>query len=313
MFPARDYVTGHRFTIARCTNGGLAVPPPQPAGEAMGQYYPAEYYGTSNERRFPWLVEQLQNALYAHRVRLVESATSSTCGRVLDVGCGRGLLLRVFRNRAWQVQGTELSAQAARYAREVVKIPVEIGRLETIGFADNSFDAVTMWHVLEHIPDPRVLMLEVRRILKPGGVFLVGVPNFGGWEARFCRDKWFHLDVPRHVTHLTKATLHEALRLTGFEERRWLGFAPEYDAFSFVQSALNRLGLQHNLLYNLLRGKGAKVLGGAHTPFWQIPLTLLLAAPLGILSLPATTIAGLCGQAGTTTVLAVKPLSTPAS
>jgi 2-polyprenyl-3-methyl-5-hydroxy-6-metoxy-1,4-benzoquinol methylase len=306
MFPARDFVTHHGFQIAHCPACGFDVTSPQPGIEELGAYYPAGYYGDAAERRFPWLIEVLQKALYARRVRVVESVGGAGPGRVLDIGCGRGLLLAAFRQRGWQTQGTELSEPAARYARQVAGVTVEIGRVEEIGFPANQFDAVTMWHVLEHVHDPRVVLAEANRILKPGGVLLVGVPNFSGLEARFFRDKWFHLDVPRHITHLTKAMLKSSLREHGFQDRRWSGFAPEYDAFSFVQSALNGLGLRHNLLYNLLRGKQAKILDGERTPRWHIAASLFLGAALGILSVPATLCAGLLEQAGTMTVLAVK-------
>ncbi len=306
MFPARDFVTHRAFQIAHCVACGFEITSPQPGIEEIEAYYPAGYYGNPEDRRFPPLVETLQKALYAQRVRMVESAAGTTRGRVLDVGCGRGLLLEAFRRRGWQPQGTELSDQAARYAREVAGIPVETGRLEEIGFPENYFDAVTMWHVLEHVHDPRVLLAEVSRILKPGGVLLVGVPNFSGLEARVFRDKWFHLDVPRHVTHLTKNTLKQALDENGLRDRRWSGFAPEYDAFSFLQSVLNRCGLRHNLLYNVLRGKQAKMIDGDQTPSWQVATSLVLGAALAVVSLPVTFVAGLIGQAGTMTVLAIK-------
>jgi len=277
----------------------------------VGAYYPSGYYGALGDRRFPKIVESLQQALYGWRVHQVESAASGGKKRVLDVGCGRGLLLQEFRRRGWEVQGTELSASSARYPREALNLPVEVGSLETIGFPAKHFDAITLWHVLEHVADPRALIGELHRILKPGGVLLIGVPNFGGAEARFFRDKWFHLDVPRHVTHLTKTMLQQALSENGFQARGWSGIALEYDAFSFVQSALNKIGLRHNLLYDLLRGKKAKVIGENRAPKWQIPVTFILAAALGLISLPVTLLAGLFGQAGTMTVVAVKEADEP--
>jgi SAM-dependent methyltransferase len=238
----------------------------------------------------------LQRQLYTRRVRWVERAAPAR-GRVLDVGCGRGLLLRAFQRHGWEVRGTEFSDGAARYPREMLGLTVDVGSLEDLALPAAHFDAVTLWHVLEHVPDPRVTLAEAHRLLKPGGALLVGVPNFGGWEARFARGRWFHLDVPRHLTHLTRATLTQALTAAGFRERAWSGFAPEYDAFSFVQSVENRLGLRHNLLYNVLRGQHAKVLHGTPAPVWQVALSLLLAAPLGLLSLPATTAPSLHGPA----------------
>ncbi|MGH7867532.1 MAG: class I SAM-dependent methyltransferase [Candidatus Dormibacteraceae bacterium] len=306
LFPAQDFVTNHQFQIAHCAACGFDVTSPQPDEEHIGAYYPAGYYGNPGTRRFPAPIEVLQKAMYAQRVRMVERVWGNKHGRVLDVGCGRGLLLQAFRRRGWEVRGTELSEPAARYALEVAHVPVDIGRVEEIGFPAEHFDAITIWHVLEHIHDPRVVLNEANRILKPGGVLLIGVPNFSGFEARFFRDKWFHLDVPRHVTHLTKQILKQALVENGFQDKCWSGFAPEYDAFSFVQSTLNKCGLRHNLLYNVLRGKQAKVMNGDRTPKWQVAASLSLAAVLGIVSLPATLCAGLLGQAGTMTALAVK-------
>jgi SAM-dependent methyltransferase len=307
LFPARDFITGHDFKVAQCSECGFAVTTPSPRGEEIADYYPTGYYGAVEDRRFPGIVEKLQNALYTLRVREVEAVANSGPGRVLDVGCGRGVLLQEFRRRGWGVQGTELSEKASSYARQTLKIPVEIGRLETIRFPANHFDAVTLWHVLEHVEDPRALLTEIRRILKPDGVFLVAVPNFGSFEARVSKDKWFHLDVPRHGTHFSADTLQDALTECGFEIRHTSSFAPEYDSFSFVQSALNLCGLRHNLLYDVLRGKRAKVLTGEPAPWWQVAASVLLGAAFGVISLPATLLAGFLGQGGTVSMLAVKP------
>src|SRR6267378_2623329 len=306
LFPARDFITGHDFKVAQCAECGFAVTHPQPGAQDMAAYYPNGYYGATEDRRFPHIVEKLQNALYTLRVREVEAVANKEPGRVLDVGCGRGVLLQEFRHRGWEVQGTELSEAAASYARQTLKIPVEIGDLEAIGFPPNYFDAFTLWHVLEHVANPRALLAEIHRILKPDGVLLVAVPNFGSLEARISKDKWFHLDVPRHVTHFSRATLEQALYESGFDLRHTSGFAPEYDFFSFIQSALNLCGLRHNLLYDIVRGKQAKVLSGEPAPWWQVAASLVLGAILGVLSVPATLLAGFTGQGGTVSILAVK-------
>ena len=129
----------------------------------------------------------------------------------------------------------------------------------------------------------------------------MSVPNFGSPEARTAGAGWFHLDVPRHLVHFTPQTLDATLREAGFDPVESTWFTPEFDAFSFVQSALNRLGLRHNALYDVLRGRAAKLgsAGGANAA-----ASVLLAAPLGILSLPATLVASLAGAGSTLTVLA---------
>ena len=303
LFSARDYVTGDSFVIERCRDCGIAFTLPQPAAARLARYYPPEYYG-GGARRFPAPVERLQRSLYRRRAAVVET----TCGRkgsILDIGCGPGLLLREFRDRGWQVHGTEFSAQSASHARDVLRLPISIQNISDLPFQDGSFDAVVMWHVLEHMIDPLSTVAQVARLLRPGGVFLCAVPNFGSVEARFARDKWFHLDVPRHLNHFTVPAFHALLATCGFIVERTSCVSLEYDYFSLTQSVLNRVGLRHNLLYNLLRGRRAKVLGETG-PVWQKIASLLLAAPLGLLSVPFTALAALFHTGATVTVYARK-------
>jgi SAM-dependent methyltransferase len=163
-----------------------------------------------------------------------------------------------------------------------------------------------MWHVLEHWPDPHEPLRAAARLLRPGGVFMAGVPNFASPEARATRDKWFHLDVPRHLVHLTPRWLRAELTQQGFAVRRFSYLAPEFDAFSFIQSSLNRLGFRHNLLYDLLRGRAAKVLRGGGAGWAQSAASVALAVPLGLLSVPATLGLAAARQGSSVTVYAVK-------
>jgi len=299
LFPARDYVTGDPFEIRRCGACGLALTWPAPGN--MERYYPDAYYGDAGEKRFIGPVEGLQRALYGSRVNLVEKALGRGGCRVLDVGCGRGFLLDAFRRRGWTVEGTEMSDASSSHARDVLGIPVHLGRIEELSLPAESFDAATLWHVLEHVTTPGTMLDAIRKVLRPGGVLLVSVPNFGSPEARATGAGWFHLDVPRHLVHFTPDTLDATLRASGFEPLEATFFAPEFDAFSFVQSTLNRVGLRQNALYDVLRGRAAKLGAGGGS---SAAASVALAAPLGVLSVPATLLASLAGAGSTLTVLA---------
>jgi SAM-dependent methyltransferase len=184
-------------------------------------------------------------------------------------------------------------------------LPVAIGELTELAFPSESFDAVVMWHVLEHVADPHATVSEVARILRPGGVFLCAVPNFGSLEARFARDKWFHLDVPRHLNHFTAPVLAKLMTEAGLIRRYSSYIALEYDYFSFTQSVLNRCGLGYNVLYDSLRGADAKAIDRP-APSWQKIASFLLAAPLGVLSVPTTHLAALFHTGATVSVAASK-------
>jgi SAM-dependent methyltransferase len=303
LFPARDYVSGDAFEVSRCGACGLARTLPLPDPARMAAYYPQAYYGAASSRRFPAVVEALQGALYRARARAVERLAGRP-GRVLDVGCGRGFLLDAFRRRGWTAQGTELDDRSAAHAREVLGLAVETAPAERWPWPDGHFDAIVFWHVLEHLEEPRVALERARRLLRPGGVLIVGVPNFGSPEARLARAGWFHLDVPRHVVHLTPEWLRAALDGAGLDVRRASFFAPEYDAFSFVQSAENRLGLPYNLLYDVLRGRAARLRPGGG--LGAKALALALALPLGLVAVPATAALGLAGRGSSVTLLAVR-------
>lgn len=303
-FATQDYITGDRFLVARCHRCGLDVTAPVP--ESVERYYPSSYYGSG--RRFNPIIEWLLNNLYAYRARQIESKQNP--GKVLDIGCGRGLLLNKLRERGWEPRGTELSEEAAAYARHKLNLPVTTEELEECHFPDEEFDLVILWHVLEHVEEPRAMLREVSRILKPGGVLLVAVPNFGSWESRWSGPGWFHLDVPRHLTHFTPRSLRGSLEQAGLALISTNFFSTEYDFFSFVQSTQNKLGFVHNYLYNLLRTRSAKVIRQGHEHQvgpWETALVLLTAIPLAALSVVVAPTMAALGKGATIAAYAIKP------
>jgi SAM-dependent methyltransferase len=311
-FSAQDYVTGDRFQVGYCRQCGLHVTSPVPSEAEIVKYYPPAYYGSG--RRFAHVVEWMLDIIYRYRVWEIERHQRP--GKALDIGCGRGLLLHKLRERGWDVRGTELSEDAASYARNVLGLPVTTESLQDAQFPDSEFDLIILWHVLEHMHAPRGVLKEVSRILKPGGRLLLATPNFGSWEARWGREHWFHLNVPGHLTHFTPRTLKRLLDEEGLRLAQRSFFSTEYDFFSFAQTALNKMGFRPNRLYNILRTPAAKVKGYAEhagrtrsrSATVLEDLALLVCAPflLGA-SLVYAPVAAALRKGATIALIAVKP------
>jgi SAM-dependent methyltransferase len=139
-----------------------------------------------------------------------------TPGRLLDVGCGRGDLGAALVAQGWCVAGVDPSSEAVAFAR-ARGVDAQAGTLERVEYEDESFDAVVMRHSLEHVPDPIADLRRIHRLLKPGGLLLLALPNFDSWERHRFGSAWFHLDLPRHRTHFGPGSLRLALEKSGFE------------------------------------------------------------------------------------------------
>lgn len=157
-------------------------------------------------------------------------------GRILDIGCGEAKFLNRMKQAGWSVQGVDFDAAAATNAKALFDIDVHIGTLEDLQFPESSFDAVTMNHVIEHVFDPVALLIEVRRILKPGGRLVMVTPNAMGMGHRFFGRFWRGLEPPRHIQIFTSNSLEAVVHLAGLEIRRtfttavnaWIIFAASF-------------------------------------------------------------------------------------
>ncbi|MBN2634654.1 MAG: class I SAM-dependent methyltransferase [Prolixibacteraceae bacterium] len=198
-------VSGDKFQIKICDGCGFKITQDIEDEENIGSYYQSEeYISHSNTSK------GLVNSLY-HRVRkymlakkrkLVEKVSTEKKGSILDVGAGTGFFLNEMKKHGWQVAGTEMSADARRLATS--KFGLDVSPPEQLfGFKENSFEVVTLWHVLEHIHQLKANMETFHKVLKTRGKLIIAVPNNSSYDAEHYREYWAAYDVPRHIWHFS--------------------------------------------------------------------------------------------------------------
>jgi len=137
-------------------------------------------------------------------------------GHLLDIGCGNGQALKCMGELGWQVQGVDFDPEAVQIARKK-GLEVRLGSLEAQAFPRDSFDAITMSHLIEHVHDPLSLLRECRRILRPSGRLALVTPNINSAGHRIYGSSWFHLDPPRHLRIFNIGSLTTLLQKAGFQ------------------------------------------------------------------------------------------------
>jgi SAM-dependent methyltransferase len=215
--------------------------------------------------------------------------------RLLDAGAGRGRFVAAARRVGYQAEGVEPDparvAAGARYGAAIEPVGIEEATVEA-----GSLDAVTLWHVLEHVDDPAAALSRVAGWLRPGGALLVGVPNLDSLQARIGGERWYHLDLPRHRTHFTPAGLEALLRRHGLEPQRTWHVLAEHNPFGMWQTLVNRLTREQSYLFRLLKREA---------PLRPRDLAVTLAAlPLLPVAAAVELAAGLARHGGTIALLA---------
>jgi SAM-dependent methyltransferase len=214
--------TTREFAVVRCEQCGLMRLDPQPAPEELGLYYPRNYWFAPDRGAAGRLEEAYRRLVLRDHVRFVERAlrASRARGPLLDVGSGGGLFLAMMRQRGHRAAGLDFSREAAAIAWKLQGAPAVCGRLEQAPFGAGRFAAIAMFHVLEHLPDPRAYLAAARGLLAPDGRLIVQVPNAACWQFRILRSRWTGVDVPRHLFDFRDRDLEKLLEACGFEVLR---------------------------------------------------------------------------------------------
>jgi SAM-dependent methyltransferase len=221
-----------RFTVVRCEGCGLLRTEPQP--EDPGAYYPSGEYYSYVAPEVPPVTGAAVLGAYGRPVegsralrvaaalarRRLGGLPPGPPGDVLDVGCGSGAMLLALRAAGWRAHGVELDPGAVAAARAAGLEDVRAGDLLDADLPAESFDVVRFWHSLEHVRSPRAQLEEARRLVRPGGALVLGVPNAASLLARTFRARWFYLDVPRHLWHFDRPRLVRLVDECGFTVER---------------------------------------------------------------------------------------------
>jgi 2-polyprenyl-3-methyl-5-hydroxy-6-metoxy-1,4-benzoquinol methylase len=220
--------------------------------------YDATYYGEGDEK-FIALIERMRDRTFGERAALLVRESGRAGGRVLDIGCGDGRFLAAMAERGWQIAGTELPGPAFDRARRIVGLDLREARDDLVEREGcGRFDIITLWHVLEHLPNPRQVVSRCAELMEPGGLLIVEVPNFSSRQACSTGRHWMHLDPPRHLYQYTEAGLRAMLADAGFVVQRIETFSLMMGALGWIQSVLNAVLRPRDVLYRSLHAGGGR-------------------------------------------------------
>lgn len=284
-----------RFEILQCRICQLRFLAPHPEQAEWSKLYDDEFYfstGWHYAELAAWVIDRIQRL----RRRRVESRVAA--GRLLDIGSGDGSFVNHMARHGWEATGLEVSAAAVRRSRQSGGGGHFV--LSTLGDFEApaaSFDAITMWQVFEHIPDPVPHLSACRALMRRGGVLVIAVPNIEGLSARLTGSRWWGLDIPRHLVHYTPETLSRIVTRSGFEVLSIRHRSLQYDPYALLHSALDWGFSRRHFLSDFAKRRGLDGMGPLELTR-NLAVLLLLGPILAPLSLIVTSVAAWVGRGG---------------
>lgn len=215
-----EFLTHEEFQIHECQKCGLLFTEPRPAKDKIGAYYKSEEYYSHQENKhgfIPKIYERIKTINLKHKYNLATKGLP--VGKMLEIGCGVGDFLHTMEQHGWECMGVEPSEEAKEIARKRMKAelfsPDDINEMP-----DESFDLITMWHVLEHVDDLKWQVEQLSRLIKKGGRIVIAVPNYKSLDAQYYKELWAAYDVPRHLNHFNSKTIANIFKTKGLELKK---------------------------------------------------------------------------------------------
>lgn len=223
-------VSGETFELLFNDDLEMLETSPQPSPDKLPSYYQSEDYISHTDSKrdlFEKAYHFIKSINLKKKLKLIDSVTSESRS-LLDVGCGTGGFLQIAQQNGWTVLGIEPNDQARHIANDKTNNSVLITE-ELFKLKEKNFDVITLWHVLEHLPDMETQIAFFKNLLKPNGTLIIAVPNFKSFDAKHYKEFWAAYDVPRHLWHFSQTAMS---KLVAKEDLKIVKTLPmKFDAF----------------------------------------------------------------------------------
>lgn len=193
LFYSICYITGDKFKISKCNNCYTISPSPQPKN--LNKFYPENY------RKYKYFVKYLLNIKYFLFVYSINKVFKKKIKKILEIGCGDGTMLKIFKKMNWIVHGIERNNILQNKSLNIYSKTIS-------SYRSRSFDLILMYNSLEHIRKPFNFLKNTLNKLKKDGLIIITVPNYLSYQYKFGQADWLHLDAPRHLNIFSKKTFY---------------------------------------------------------------------------------------------------------
>jgi SAM-dependent methyltransferase len=218
IFSVKDYtVSLSMFDVVECTKCSHRFTLEIPSLDEIGTYYKSDQYIShtdSNQGLLNKVYQFVRNISLVSKRELIEQTTRQKKGELLDYGCGTGAFLNEMKNAGWHIAGIEPDAGAMDKAIQLTGGNIQSPEFLTSLEAER-FDAITLWHVLEHVHTLHETIDKLKSLLKPGGTLIIAVPNYTSYDARYYKNYWAAYDVPRHLYHFSPMSMQKLISSHG--------------------------------------------------------------------------------------------------
>lgn len=249
----RPFRPGYGRGLVQCQQCGLIYVSPRPADEELYALYGETYFKSGDSRTVGYTDylsdERNIRKTFAERLKRVERDIAPP-GRLLDVGCSMGFFMAEAEKHGWEVQGSDVSAFAVEHTRTRFGFDARHGSFLELDYPAGAYDLISMWDVIEHVPDPMAHLHKAAALLRPGGVLVISTPNVESLPARLARGNWVGYKLSEeHVYYFSKRMLAKMLDRAGFDVLN----ARHIGKYVTVSLFLDRFGMYFPSLARLLQ------------------------------------------------------------